>query len=135
MLKYENIPRTNSTKYETQNILVKFQQNEHTPGRGVCPSGKADPPPCKAEPTPHPPKADPQARNTVNKRVVRILLDWNAFLFYIFFTALNICHIFDSESRATNYLKEDTVFVHFVILLHTFSQKVITFQIFALLFL
>ena len=33
MLKCENLPRTNSTKYETQNILVKFQQNEHTPGR------------------------------------------------------------------------------------------------------
>ena len=32
MLKCENLPRTNSTKYETQNILVKFQQNEHTPG-------------------------------------------------------------------------------------------------------
>ena len=31
MLKCENLPRTNSTKYETQNILVKFQQNEHTP--------------------------------------------------------------------------------------------------------
>ena len=31
MLKWENLPRTNSTKYETQNILVKFQQNEHTP--------------------------------------------------------------------------------------------------------
>ena len=33
MLKCENLPRTNSTKYETQNILVKFQQNEHTPGQ------------------------------------------------------------------------------------------------------
>ena len=32
MLKCENLPRTNSTKYETQNILVKFQQNEYTPG-------------------------------------------------------------------------------------------------------
>ena len=32
MLKCENLPRTNFTKYETQNILVKFQQNEHTPG-------------------------------------------------------------------------------------------------------
>ena len=31
MLKCENLPRRNSTKYETQNILVKFQQNEHTP--------------------------------------------------------------------------------------------------------
>ena len=31
MLMCENLPRTNSTKYETQNILVKFQQNEHTP--------------------------------------------------------------------------------------------------------
>ena len=31
MLKCENLPRTNSTKYETHNILVKFQQNEHTP--------------------------------------------------------------------------------------------------------
>ena len=31
MLKCENLPRTNSTKYETQNIFVKFQQNEHTP--------------------------------------------------------------------------------------------------------
>ena len=31
MLKCENLPRTNSTKSETQNILVKFQQNEHTP--------------------------------------------------------------------------------------------------------
>ena len=31
MLKCENLPRTNSTKYETQNILVKFQENEHTP--------------------------------------------------------------------------------------------------------
>ena len=30
MLKCENLPRTNSTKYETQNIVVKFQQNEHT---------------------------------------------------------------------------------------------------------
>ena len=30
MLKCENLPRTNSTKYETQNILVKLQQNEHT---------------------------------------------------------------------------------------------------------
>ena len=35
MLKCENLPRTNSTKYETQNILVKFQQNEHTPGLHV----------------------------------------------------------------------------------------------------
>ena len=33
MLKCENLPRTNSTKLcEIQNILVKFQQNEHTPG-------------------------------------------------------------------------------------------------------
>ena len=32
MLKCENLPRTNATKYKTQNILVKFQQNEHTPG-------------------------------------------------------------------------------------------------------
>ena len=32
MLKCENLPRTNSTKSETQNIFVKFQQNEHTPG-------------------------------------------------------------------------------------------------------
>ena len=32
MLKCVNLQRTNSTKYETQNILVKFQQNEHTPG-------------------------------------------------------------------------------------------------------
>ena len=31
MLKCENLPRTNSTKYETINILAKFQQNEHTP--------------------------------------------------------------------------------------------------------
>ena len=35
MLKCENLPRTNSTKYETQNILVKFQQNEHTPAQIV----------------------------------------------------------------------------------------------------
>ena len=35
MLKFENLPRTNSTKYETQNILVKFQQNEHTPGHNM----------------------------------------------------------------------------------------------------
>ena len=27
-----NLPRTNSTKYETQNIFAKKQQNEHTPG-------------------------------------------------------------------------------------------------------
>ena len=27
----ENLPRTNSTKCETQNIFVKSQQNEHTP--------------------------------------------------------------------------------------------------------
>ena len=33
MLKCENLPRKNSTIYETQNILVKFQQNEHTPAR------------------------------------------------------------------------------------------------------
>ena len=31
MLVCENLPRTNSTKSETQNIFVKFQQNEHTP--------------------------------------------------------------------------------------------------------
>ena len=31
MLKCENLPSTNSTKFETQNILVKFQQNKHTP--------------------------------------------------------------------------------------------------------
>ena len=34
-VKVWNLPRTNSTKYETQNILVKFQQNEHTPEFGV----------------------------------------------------------------------------------------------------
>ena len=32
MLKCENLPRTNSKKSETQNIVVKFQQYEHTPG-------------------------------------------------------------------------------------------------------
>ena len=32
MLKCESLPRTNWTKSETQNIFVKFQQNEHTPG-------------------------------------------------------------------------------------------------------
>ena len=32
MLKCENLPRINSTTSETQNILVKFQQNKHTPG-------------------------------------------------------------------------------------------------------
>ena len=42
MLKCENIPRTNSTKYVTQNILVKFQQNEHTPGMHSCSPNKAD---------------------------------------------------------------------------------------------
>ena len=35
MFKCENLPRTNSTKYETQNILVKFQQNEHNPLNSV----------------------------------------------------------------------------------------------------
>ena len=33
MLKCEHLPKTNSTKSETQNIVVKFQQNEHTLGQ------------------------------------------------------------------------------------------------------
>ena len=31
ILKGRNLPRTNSTKSETQNIFPKKQQNEHTP--------------------------------------------------------------------------------------------------------
>ena len=31
IVKGRNLPRTNSTKSETQNILAKKQQNEHTP--------------------------------------------------------------------------------------------------------
>ena len=31
ILKGRNLPRTNSTKSETQNIFAKKQQNEHTP--------------------------------------------------------------------------------------------------------
>ena len=34
IVKGRNLPRTNSTKCETQNIFPKKQQNEHTPG--VC---------------------------------------------------------------------------------------------------
>ena len=48
--------------------------------------------------------------------------------FTYFFSALNFFHIFDSENCVTNDLKEDIVFVHFIILLHKFSQKVLTFQ-------
>ena len=46
MLKCENLPRTNSTKYETQNILVKFQQIEHTSEVNEKPSSIDDPPKC-----------------------------------------------------------------------------------------
>ena len=35
MLKCENLPRTNSTKSETQFLVAKIQRNEHTPGFGV----------------------------------------------------------------------------------------------------
>ena len=32
IVKGRNLPRTNSTKSETQNIFAKKQENEHTPG-------------------------------------------------------------------------------------------------------
>ena len=37
-----NLPKTNSTKSETQNIFAKKQQNEHTPGFPI--RGGVDPP-------------------------------------------------------------------------------------------
>ena len=57
MLKCQNLPRTNSTKYETQNILVKFEQNEHTPAK---------------------------SQNVVLFRVVRYLYIWDTKIFFIF---------------------------------------------------
>ena len=40
ILKGRNLPRTNSTKSETQNIFAKKQENEHTPGRETRRAGK-----------------------------------------------------------------------------------------------
>ena len=34
-MKGRNLPRTNSTKYETKNIFGKKQQNEHTPPKNA----------------------------------------------------------------------------------------------------
>ena len=53
MLKCENLPRTNSTKYETQNILVKLQQNEHTPWAQEAETLIISPVPLTLEPWAH----------------------------------------------------------------------------------
>ena len=47
-----NLPRTNSTKCETQDIFAKKQQNEHTPGTRHTPLGPDTHPP---GPGTHPP--------------------------------------------------------------------------------
>ena len=78
ILKGRDLPRTNSTKSETQNISAKKQQNEHTPG--IPPPGPGTPlgagtpqtrhPPGLGTPqTRHPPdQAPPQTRHPPNTR-------------------------------------------------------------------